>query len=836
MSYITGFIILILSCVLFLTLRRKKIVKNETIYISLIILYVIIFTLQINQLPFERYPNWDMFWGDARTAGNLISLKHALSNFEVPTISPYINFGWNFAGEPVTISFLSPINLFIMVFSPSDIILFRTIIFLILGGIGAYLFIKLLTNDNFISFFASLAYISIPLVIGMIYYTTALTHYCLIPIFLYLIHKTLETNSIKNIMFFIVLSVFAVSSGDVYFFVILPPVVGLYSFLIAYRYYHRGLLNSFKKALFLVFLSCLSSSFYLIPLYNNLRTISIAETCLREAGFSWPLTSLGVRGFLSFFYKYCLQSLYKPIEGSGLLLYIPAFFYFVIIFSLIFWRLVFKENPKQIVIPFTLVLLGLMMFFISVIFYSIPAISKAGKGVLRYHINLIPFMILLAGFICFASINNLKNKKIKIGIYALIIIFSLVIDLLLFGSPRIANSPHFLFQMSSKNPYVESSNLIHINFLKDSWLLLPWINMLFVVILFSYNFFRKIKGYITKYIVFIIFAMILPLLSISLHNELRLQQAAWQLLSRNPYRWNNYLQRKACIDKMIDRYDINYRTLYAGKGNTDGRSIKLTAETELHVQDREKVLFSYREIIHPYTALMRSTFSKFFQVSNLWPPLSREISNNIDTLKLMGVKWVISTDEEINNPYLIYKGECISEDGPLGRREGGSMYIYELVNPLGIAFLVDNYKKISLIDSLKEIYENKELPWKKNIVYLETDPINEEEQSKRRAADMVFDLESKAEIKRETFNSIEINVSSPKEKYLVLTYLYRPNWKAYINSSEVKVYRAYGGFMCIKILPGKHLVKFKYYPFDVYIGFLITIFTFLLPFTIRKFF
>ena len=91
MSYITAFVILILSCVLFLTLRRTKKDKNEIIYISLIILYVIISSLQINQPPFEKYPCWDMFWGDAQTAGNLISLKYALSNFEVPAIRPYVN-------------------------------------------------------------------------------------------------------------------------------------------------------------------------------------------------------------------------------------------------------------------------------------------------------------------------------------------------------------------------------------------------------------------------------------------------------------------------------------------------------------------------------------------------------------------------------------------------------------------------------------------------------------------------------------------------------------------------------------------------------------------------
>ena len=810
--------------------------KKLVIYIILITCYVSLFSFQLNQRPFERYPGWDHFWGDVLQAGKLIAHKHAASSFELPSINPYVNFGWNNLGDSSSpLLFLSPPNLLILLFPPDIVIMIRTAIFLMLGGIGAFLYLNSLTRDKFLSFFGGLVFISIPIVISMYYYSPIMSTFYMIPFFLLLIHKILEQETIKKYLLFVALTVITMSSGDVFALIILPTVIGIYSLIIAYGYYHRGLFNSFKKASLLVFLVCLSCSFYIIPLYKNLQSISIAETSMREAGLSLLPTGLGVREFLSFFHQYGFQSLYKPIEGSGLLLYIPAFFYFVIIFSLIFKRFVFKENPKQAVIPFTLILLGLMMFFISVLFYSIPTLSNTGKGVLRYHINLIPFIILLAGFMCFASINNSKNKKIKIVIYALIVIFSLVIDLLLFDV-RIADAPDTIFRMSSKNPLFESSNLIHINFFKDTWLFLPWLNLLFIILLFSNKFLRNIKENFTKntlHKVFLIFAMILPLINISIHNELRLQQANWQLLTRNPYRLNAYLERKACIDKITHRYDINYRTLYAGKGNIKpayGRDFKLIAETELHVQDREKVLFSYRESTHPYTALMRSTFSKYLRKSNLWPPLSSEISNNIDTIRLMGVKWVISADEEINNPNLIYKGECSSEDTALESREGGSMYIYELVNPLGIAFLVDNYKKVSLTDSLKTIYENKELPWKKNIVYLETDLTNEEEQSKKGLSDMVFDLDSKAEIKKETFNSIKINVSSPKEKYLVLSYVYRPNWKAYINSSEVKIYRAYGGFMAIKVPLGNNVVKLKYTPIELYSGLFLTLFAFLIPF------
>ncbi len=61
-------------------------------YIKLIIFYVIVLTLHINLRPFERYPGWDHFWVDVRTAGRLYSFKHALANFEFPSIDPYSSF------------------------------------------------------------------------------------------------------------------------------------------------------------------------------------------------------------------------------------------------------------------------------------------------------------------------------------------------------------------------------------------------------------------------------------------------------------------------------------------------------------------------------------------------------------------------------------------------------------------------------------------------------------------------------------------------------------------------------------------------------------------------
>ena len=816
--------------------------NSKLIYITLIIIYVILFFIQINQPPFERFPAYDTFWGNVLQAGKLHALKLSLLNGEFPTINPYVGFGWNNIGDTtLPQSFLFPLNFLILIFPPDVVIIIRTLILLMLGGIGTFLYINSLTKDHFLSFLAGLTYISIPFVISMNFYYSILNTFCLIPLFLLLIHEILEKDTIKKTLLFIGLSIFAISSGDVFIFIILPVVVGVYSLFIALGYYKIDLFNSLKKAFKLVFLFCLASSFYLIPLYNNLSAISMFGKSLQEAGFSLPSVSIGVKGFLKFFYENGFQSLYKPIEGSGLLLYVPVFFYFVIIFSLIFKRLVFRKSPKQAFIPFTLILIGLVMFIITVVYYSFSSISKAGKGVLRYHLNILPFVIVLTGFICLSSIIKLSKKK-KIIIFAAIFLFAFVIDLTLFVLPYpYQESNLFFVRHEFWSGSLRSTNLVPVYlhrflgrlFMYDLWPLLPMLNLLFIVLFSLYAFHKnsyKAKKSVSA--VFIVSAMILPLLTISIHNDLRLQQNRWQIVFRDPYRWNSYLERKKCIDNIIDRYDINYRTLYVGKDRTSSWS--LIAETELNIKEREKVLFSYKETMHPYTGLLFSTLNGYKRLSNLLLTSSNKLPKSIELIKLMGVKYVISAHEKIDSPFLHYRGECITEDSLFeyihGYPLGGSIYIYELRDPLRIAFLVDNYKNINLHKTLNTIWENKEHPWINNEVYLEEDAKSKNKLIKNDSRKSSSSIESKASIERETFNKIQLNISTPKEKFLVLSYIYRPNWKAHIGSTQLKIYRAYGGFMCIKVPPGNNTVKLKYTSVDLYLGLVLTFFTFLIPF------
>ena len=239
--------------------------------------------------------------------------------------------------------------------------------------------------------------------------------------------------------------------------------------------------------------------------------------------------------------------------------------------------------------------------------------------------------------------------------------------------------------------------------------------------------------------------------------------------------------------------------------------------------------------MHPYTGLLYSPLSGYghFRTSNLMPPLSNKVAANIEAIKLMGVKYIISADERIESPYLIYRGKCLTKDSSgavIHGSDGGTMYIYELKEPFSIAFLVDHCKQISLTQSLKTIFENKNYPWTNNEVYLEEDLESDDNSNKNDSRKSSSLIESKVSIEKETFNKIQLNVSTPKEKYTVLSYIYRPNWKASIGSANLKIYRAYGGFMCIKVPPGDNTVIFKYTPIDLYFGLFLTLFTFLIPF------
>ena len=267
----------------------------------------------------------------------------------------------------------------------------------------------------------------------------------------------------------------------------------------------------------------------------------------------------------------------------------------------------------------------------------------------------------------------------------------------------------------------------------------------------------------------------------------------------------------------------------------------------MHVAGPYKTLFSYREYTHPYEGLMRALIGGGgFHRWEIMPPLSGEVGASIGRIKqLMGIRYVLSLDEIIDSPHLIYRGACesppvpshIYSDAALPDlieywSEVGPVHVYEVAEPTGVAFLVDNYKKVEISESLKAIYENSEQPWNENTVYLEDEP----PQASLTAVPLedYSCQEGNSTIVSESYSRAEIQVIAPREKFLVLSYLHRPFYRAQLNGIRVPVLRAYGGFMCVKVPPGKHIVTFRYYPIDLYVGIALTLLALVAPFGVRR--
>jgi hypothetical protein len=77
-------------------------------------------------------------------------------------------------------------------------------------------------------------------------------------------------------------------------------------------------------------------------------------------------------------------------------------------------------------------------------------------------------------------------------------------------------------------------------------------------------------------------------------------------------------------------------------------------------------------------------------------------------------------------------------------------------------------------------------------------------------------------------NRIELRSYSPSNTVLLLSELYYPGWKAYVDGKDVPILRADYLLRAVKLNAGQHSITIVYRPMSFYIGSIITIFTILL--------
>ena len=133
------------------------------------------------------------------------------------------------------------------------------------------------------------------------------------------------------------------------------------------------------------------------------------------------------------------------------------------------------------------------------------------------------------------------------------------------------------------------------------------------------------------------------------------------------------------------------------------------------------------------------------------------------------------------------------------------------------AFFVYRTKIINDEEELKKYMSSESFEPRKVVVFEET-------------PDMILDddsdsLKGNAEITSYKINSISLKVSTPKNGYLVLSEIFYPGWKAYVDGREKKVYRANWSLRAIPIEAGEHKVDVRFEPKSFYTGAWITFIT-----------
>ena len=174
----------------------------------------------------------------------------------------------------------------------------------------------------------------------------------------------------------------------------------------------------------------------------------------------------------------------------------------------------------------------------------------------------------------------------------------------------------------------------------------------------------------------------------------------------------------------------------------------------------------------------------------------------IDTKQMV---FLISTNSNEHN--IVYQFEDI--------------YIHENYDVYPRAFLVNNFKIVEKDTAQEYLVKNPDFNLRQNVILeeeLSNELINQLELSKDNKINNVNIVSYKT-------NNVLIETSNYDASILVLTDIYYPGWKAFIDGTETKIYRADGLVRAIFVPEGDHTIEFVYLPESYTIGITISLIT-----------
>lgn len=778
--------------------------------------------LQFNQYPLARFPNWDAFWVDTQTVAFLTALRDAFWQGTLPVISPYTNFGWHAAGDTTLIaSAFNPIHWLVLIIDPVSVITVRTIAYFSIAAFGVYLYFARVFREPVAGLVAGAAYLSLPMNYTLLYHSNMIGFVYCTPLLLVAIHGVIERGGRLAWFWFALWAALSTASSDVYGLIALPAVIGAYSFFVLLPDLRTMWARVLILPTALVVLWLAVSSFYTVPFaYNVLQNGAFA----RAAGIA-PETPLALWKFIAFLNEYVLWSGFlKPIDTVSIIVYAPIFAYFVLLASLTAGWFVFDhEGRRRLLISGALICTALVLFLESLVFYSIPALAASATGLLRVQIKLYSYLVILAALLCLAEwvrfglfagrpgILPATRKKIFLLFLIAIAGLSTTADWLLFVADHARAADPFAIQHVGSKPF-PSSNWLPLS-TADVWPLLAVANAIVlgaaIAALVGARLMRPFLKRVSPTAVTrtaVACAAFGCVMAVSVYNDSRLQQGRWAYDTNSDYRIRTFRERLECVDKLTGARDNpEFRTLYAGRQiypRHNGRNWKAIAETELNVAAHEKVLFAYRNTLHPFVALARNAFGDTPRTQNLWPVTTSTLPQHLDLARFLGVRWIVSNDEPIGptqSGEIISLGSCSTAEPELYTYEpfqGGETYVYEIRNAPGTAFLAPKTRVTEV--------SPKDGPAAGEAFMRRTD--------KSRA-------DSAATISAEGYGrfTIEADASAGGAR-LVISMIDRPHWRAFIDGEPRPIERAFGGFMSVGVPAGHSRVEFTYRPYELWTG------------------
>ncbi|MFA6097005.1 MAG: YfhO family protein [Candidatus Paceibacterota bacterium] len=182
---------------------------------------------------------------------------------------------------------------------------------------------------------------------------------------------------------------------------------------------------------------------------------------------------------------------------------------------------------------------------------------------------------------------------------------------------------------------------------------------------------------------------------------------------------------------------------------------------------------------------------------------------------ILGVKYFIQGKNDLETNKVLE-----STDGIELAYSDSYVNIYENTEVIPRAFVVFN---ISKFPGFKEVINN--FLWNEDYRLDSTALIETERNEETPTFENDPALESKeAGIISYKPNEIRLTTDVQRDGYLVLTDVYYPGWKAYIDGHETKIYPTDSLFRGIFVPEGKHMITFKYRPDSFYKSMYIAIF------------